>query len=307
MRAHTGEQFELSFSRGGHTGRAIITELAAALRVLEIDGVALTEPFAHDTLPPFGCGIVLAPWPNRVRDGRWQLDGETQQLDLTEPARGNAIHGLLRNAPYTVVERTDAAITLAATVFPQHGYPFMLDTTVRYELVEGGMRVTHSATNRSAAAAPVAFGVHPFFRLGDVPVEELTLTIDAGSRVGVDDRLNPTGDVAVPGTDFDLSGGLPIGVLSLDDAFGDLAVRDGLISHRLAAPDGRALRIWQEPDWRWVQVFTTREFPKANGMGLAVAIEPMTAPPDAFNSGLGLRWLDPGETWSTSWGVEYAG
>src|SRR5690606_4908271 len=161
------------------------------------DGVAVTEPYDHDSLPPFGCGIVLAPWPNRVRDGRWQLDGETQQLDLTEPARDNAIHGLLRNTPYTVVDRTDAAITLAATVFPQHGYPFMLDTTVRYELVEGGLRVTHTASNRSDAAAPVAFGVHPFFRIGDVPVEDLVLTLAAGTRVGVDDRLNPTGDVAV--------------------------------------------------------------------------------------------------------------
>jgi aldose 1-epimerase len=307
MRAPTGTQFELSKSWGDHTARAIITELAAALRVFEIDGVAITEPFAETSLPPFGCGIVLAPWPNRVRDGEWTLDGATQQLDLTEPARHNAIHGLLRNTPYTVVERSDAAITLAATVFPQHGYPFTVDTTVRYELVEGGLRVTHTATNRTDASAPVAFGVHPFFRLGDVPVEELVLTLAAEHRIEVDDRLNPVGEAAVPGTDFDLSAGLPVGVLSLDDAFGGLTAQDGVITHTLAAPDGRTVSVWQEAQWPWVQVFTTREFPKDDGHGLAIAIEPMTAPPDAFNSGAGLRWLEADETMTASWGVDYAG
>jgi aldose 1-epimerase len=54
-----------------------------------------------------------------------------------------------------------------------------------------------------------------------------------------------------------------------------------------------------------VQVFTTRAFPKGAGEGLAVAVEPMTAPPDAFNSGEGVRWLEPGEHWSVNWGVRY--
>ncbi|MCW4386088.1 aldose 1-epimerase family protein [Salinibacterium sp. SYSU T00001] len=306
MRAPTGEQFELHLSHEGRTARAIITELAASLRVLEIDSVAVTQPYPEESLPPFGCGIVLAPWPNRVRNGRWELDGTTQQLDLTEPARNNAIHGLLRNAPYTVAERTDTAITLAAPVFPQHGYPFLLDTTVRYELLPGGLAVTHTATNRSTAPAPVAFGVHPFFRIGEVPVEELVLTVEAETRVETDDRLNPIGVEAVDGTRFDLRGGRPVGELELDDAFGDLTARDGRITHTLAAPGGREVRIWQEEQWGWVQVFTTREFPQGEGRGLAVAIEPMTAPPDALNSGQGLRWLDPEETWSASWGVEYA-
>lgn len=307
MRAPTGEQFELSLLQGGRSARAIITELAASLRVLEVDGVAVTEPYPLDSLPPFGCGIVLAPWPNRVRDGRWQLNGETQQLDITEPARGNAIHGLLRNTPYTVAERSESSVTLAATVFPQHGYPFILDTTVRYELVEGGLRVTHTATNRSAEAAPVAFGVHPFFRVGDVPVEELVLTVRAGTRIETDDRLNPTGESSVVGSDFDLSEGRPVGVLELDDAFGELPVTDGVITHTLAAPDGRAVRVWQDDQWGWVQVFTTREFPKADGAGLAVAIEPMTAPPGALSSGAGLRWLERDETWSAAWGIDYVG
>ena len=36
------------------------------------------------------------PWPNRITDGQYERDGRSQQLALTEPARHNAIHGLVR-------------------------------------------------------------------------------------------------------------------------------------------------------------------------------------------------------------------
>lgn len=297
----TGDQFELT--RGG--SRAVITQVAAALREFSVDGVHLTEPYSDSVTPPFGDGIVLAPWPNRVRDGKWVLDGQTLQLDITEPARDNALHGLLRVAPYLVVERAESSITLAATVYPQHGYPFRVATTVTYELVDGGLRVIHTATNESGAPAPVAFGTHPFFRIGDVPTEEVTLTLHAGTRFDVDDRLNPLAEVPVDG-DFDLRGGRLVAELELDTAFGGLAPVDRVVA-TLTAPDGRRVSLWQDENHGYSQVFTTRSFPKDGGLGLAVAVEPMTAPPDALNSGLGLKWLEPGETWSVEWGIQYAG
>src|SRR5690554_1082337 len=122
MRAPTGEQFLLTGTWGTTTTEAVVTELAAGLRTLAVNGMQLTEPFPESGAPSFGNGIVLVPWPNRVRDGRWTLNGQEQQLDLTEPKLGNAIHGLLRNTAYRVTDRSDAAVTLAATVFPQHGY-----------------------------------------------------------------------------------------------------------------------------------------------------------------------------------------
>lgn len=270
-----------------------------------VDGVQLTETFPATVVPPFASGTVLVPWPNRVRDGVWLLDGEVQQLDITEPARHNALHGLLRHAPYRLVEQSEDAVTLAATVFPQPGYPFLLDTSVRYQLVEGGLRVTHRLCNASERPAPAAIGTHPFFRIGDVPVGELTLTVAATTHFEVDERLNPVREHPVDGTGFDLRGGRRLADMSLDDAFGGVVVRDGVSRHRLTAPDGRWLELWQDADFGYVQVFTTPVFPKDGGHAHAVAVEPMTAPPDAFNTGQGVRWLEPDECWSPSWGVRY--
>jgi aldose 1-epimerase len=284
---------------------AVITEVAAAIRSYSVGGVDVTVPYPESSTPPFGDGIVLMPWPNRVKDGTWQLHGATQQLAITEPERNSALHGLLRFSPYSVVEQSVSAITLAATVFPQNGYPFQLDTTVTYELDDAGLTVTHTVHNVSDAEAPVAIGSHPFFTIGGVPTEDLVLTLSAATRFEVDARLNPVREVSVEGTMFDLRVGHKLADVYLDDAFGGLIFVDGVSRHWLTAPDGRKVEIWQDDNFRYVQGFTTREFPKVGGMGLAVAVEPMTAPPDAFNSGQDLHWLAPDEHWSVRWGVRY--
>ncbi|HAM26604.1 MAG TPA: aldose epimerase, partial [Microbacteriaceae bacterium] len=261
MNSPTGLQFELDATTSLGEARAVITEVAASLRTLSIGGIDLTEPYPTDVVPPFGDGIVLVPWPNRIEDGRWLLDGAEQQLDLTEPELGNALHGLLRDRPYTVADRTDSSVTLAATVFPTRGYPFQLDTTVRYELVDDGLRVTHGVNNVGGASAPVAIGTHPFLRLGDVPLDELVLTVAAGTRFETDARLNPLSENAVDGTAFDLRAGRLVADLDLDDAFGAVTPVDGVSRHRLTASDGRFVELWQEAEFGYVQVFTTRIFP----------------------------------------------
>ena len=300
--APTGEQFEIT--RDG--AKAIIAEVAASLRYLSIDGTEITESYPEDATPPFADGIVLVPWPNRIEDGVWTLDGKALQLDLTEADKHNAIHGLLRNTAYRQLERTEGSVTLGATVFPQHGYPFHLATTVTYELVDGGLDVTHTIENLSAAKAPVAVGTHPFLKIGDVPTEQLELTVHASSYFEVDARLNPIAERPVDGTGFDLRKPKLVGQLELDTAFGAVDTVDG-VSAVLRAPDGREVRLLQDDAHGFVQVFTTPIFPKDGGLGCAVAIEPMTAPPNAFNSGQGLRWVDPGETWTLGWGIRYSG
>jgi aldose 1-epimerase len=300
-----GEQHELSLEAAGRSVRAVITEVAAAVRHLSVDGVELTASYPADAAAPFSSGIVLVPWPNRVRDGRWTYGGRTLQLDITEPARGNALHGLLRNAPYRLVERTQCSVTLEAQVFPQNGYPFHLDTRVRYSLAHTGLEVTHTVRNAGSACAPVALGAHPFLTMGNVPADQLVLTIAADHHIDVDERLNPIGVTPVLGTEWDLRGGRAVGTLELDDAWSGVTVTGGGSIQTLRAPDGRTVSLWADEQFGYVQVFITRKFPCEAGYQTAVAVEPMTAPADAFNSGEGLRWLHPGQEWSASWAIRY--
>ncbi|WP_394552862.1 aldose 1-epimerase family protein [Agromyces sp. MMS24-JH15] len=307
MTQATGDQYVLETSTASGELRATITGVAAAIRTLSIDGVDLVPSYGEDQTPPSGAGIVLVPWPNRIRDGRWSHAGTEYQLAITEPKLGNAIHGLLRHTEYREVERERDSVTLAATVFPQPGYPFLLGSAVTYELVSDGLRVTHHLQNQGAEPAPIAVGTHPFVKIGGVPTEDLVLRLDAASHIEVDDRLLPTGEVPVAGTEWDFREGRRVGDVSLDDAFGELSSdEDGFVEHTLTAPDGRSVSIWAEDEFAFVQVYTTRTFPGEEG-DVAIAVEPMTAPAEAFNSGRGLRWLDPGEDWRGTWGIRFRG
>jgi aldose 1-epimerase len=313
MRSPTGTQFELSRETPAGRATAIITEVAAGIRAYALNGIDLVESFAADAPAPMGAGIVLAPWPNRIRDGAWTQNGVTRQLWLTEPARQNAIHGLLRYSPYREVSHGTSEVTLAATVFPQAGYPFHLDTTVTYALVADGLSATHTITNLGIEPAPVGLGAHPYLKIGDVPTADLVLRLAADTHIDVDDRLNPVGETSVAGTRFDLRHGVKVSELELDDGFGQVTVTDGRGEHSLTAPDGRQVILWGDDTMRYAQVFTPRIFPVRSSAdsapvpGQAVAIEPMTAPANAFNSGAGLRWLAPGETWTVCWGIRHAG
>jgi len=309
--AATGTQYTLTADTPQGPATATITEVAAGLREYSLNGIDLVEGFAAESVPPLGAGIVLMPWPNRIRDAIWTHNGVRHLLAVTEPARMNAIHGLLTATAYRLVEQSAAAVTLAATVYPQAGYPHQLHTTVTYALSAKGLGVTHTMHNAGGADAPVAVGTHPYLKIGDVPTDDLVLRLSAGSHIDVDHRLNPVGETSVAGTRFDLRAGVRVGDLHLDDGFGQVAVQNGRGEHSLTAPDGRRVTLWGDENMAYVQAFTPRNFPVRTGdttrLGLAVAIEPMTAPADAFNSGHGLTWLAPGEDWTVRWGIAPSG
>jgi len=292
----TGVRHRLSSSNGS----AEITEVGASLRALRIDGVDLVPHYPDTAATPAASGVVLVPWPNRVRDGRWSQRGTDYQLALTEPKLGNASHGLLRFAAYRVVGSQADAVTLEAQVFPQTGYPFHLATRVTYALTDDGLEVLHRITNVGSDAAPVALGTHPYLCISDVPTAELHLEVDAATWFRLDERNLPISEEPVDAA-HDLRTPRRVGDLTLDTAYSTLRRgADGRVRGVLHAPDGRRLELWAGSGFEYLQVFTTDRYP---GQDLAVAIEPMTAPADALNSGRDLRWLEPGESWELEWGI----
>lgn len=279
---------------------ARIAQAGAALLGLRRGGAWLTEHTPPDRTPSAGNGQLLVPWPNRIRDGRWTLDGVPQQLPLTEPARHNASHGLLRAAEYRVLEQHEHRVVQRAKVFPVTGYPFRLDHTVTWALSGTGLTATHRLTNHGPQTAPVAIGAHPYLRVGDVPVAECTLRVAAETWLRTDDQLIPIATEPVD-PEHDWRAARVIGESRPDTCWTGLTpASDGLIRHELRAPDGTGVDLWAEPCFGHVQVFVTDRLPDRE---LAIAIEPMTAAPDAFNSGDGLRWLGPGHSFEAAWGI----
>jgi aldose 1-epimerase len=296
--APSGEQVELTLG----DQRAVVVEVGGGLRSYSAGARELLDGYDVGERATSGRGQVLVPWPNRIKDGSYEFDGERQQLALTEPDRANAIHGLVRWTSFTTLGSAPDRALMAHTIHPQPGYPFSLAVTVDYVLSPTGLSVTTTATNVGATACPYGCGQHPYLTLGTGTVDELVLTAPGGSVLVSDERGDPTGSEPVDGTEFDFRHGRPIGSTRLDNAFTDLRRDERGVAHvRLESQAGDAVTLWMDESYGYVMLFTGDTRPDVNRR--SIAVEPMTCPPNAFRSGTALIRLEPGESVSGSWGI----
>lgn len=303
----SGTHFGLS--AGGY--HATIASVGASLRTLEHKGRPLVVPFDADEVRPAFRGATLAPWPNRVVDGRYTFDGVEQQLALTEPGRGHALHGLAAWLDFAAVDRSGSSVTFAATIEAQAGYPHRLEVSVAFTLDEAGLHTVVTATNTGPTAAPWGTAPHPYLVAGEGRVDDWTLSLPADAVLPVDPvRLIPSEltSVEVEGDGvFDFRAPRRIGDTFIDHAFTGLTRdADGIATVALRAADGSGVEMVWDEACPWVQIHTADQ-PDSAVSRLGLAVEPMTCPPDAFNSGTDLVVLQPGESSSASWTIRALG
>jgi len=296
----TGAQYEIS--AGGY--RAAVTELGAGLRQLTYRGRPVISEYGPDELPPAAAGQLLAPWPNRIDGGRYSFGGMDCQLDLSEPAQGNAIHGLTRWAGWRA-ERHDAdRVLLSHLLHGRAGYPFCLHLAAEYRLgADDGLHVTITARNAGTRPAPYGTGSHPYLTAGPPGIDDCELALPAAQWLPPGPRGIPAaGPQDVSGTPYDFRMARAIGSVRLDHAFTGLA-RDagGRAWARLSTADVQ-VSFWAGQGYRWLQVFTGDPLDPPHRRR-ALAVEPMTCPPNAFVTGRDLITLHPGGRIQHAWGI----
>ena len=297
--APTGEQWRLSTGRD----ELVAVEVGGGLRSWSRDGVRILAGYAEDAPCTSGRGQQLIPWPNRIRDGRWSFGGVTRQLPLTEVDLGNASHGLVRWAPWRLVDRTDSSLTVGHRLFPQPGWDWHLETGTTYAVAAEGLTVTTRVTNVGSTTAPFGYGAHPYVAIEHLPVGEVEVCVPGDTWVEVDERSLPVRTLPVEGTPYDFRDRKALGTQRLDTAYTDLATTEGRWTVTVAAPGRPVVAVWGEAEaFPWAQVFSGKAEADQSGEH-GIAVEPMTCPADAFNSGDSLLTLDPGATWTGTWGI----
>jgi aldose 1-epimerase len=293
---------EYEIRAGGYV--AFITARGAALRQLLHRGRDLVVPFPEGGPIPDFRGIIAAPWPNRIADGTYSFEGEIHRLQINEPERKTSLHGLAFALDWTPNEHDGGSLTLACTVGPTAGYPFELELQARYVLDDNGLRCSVTASNVGESTAPYGVCPHPYLVAGPAPLENWILEAPATSFLEVTpDRLLPKGTRSVAGHEFDFRAGQAIGAIEIDHAFTDIAFDgDGQARVLVRDPGGTGVGMAWDRKCRWLQIHTADKQPPApNRLGLAV--EPMTCPPDAFNSGQDVVELGPGTSHQASWRI----
>lgn len=286
----------LALSHGAYA--AEVVTVGACLRTLTHDGRDLVAGTPDGEMSADFRGAVLMPWSNRIGDGTYEFGGRTHQLPLTEPDRRTALHGLVHWVPWLVAEHADDRAVLRYELPARAGYPWSLDLEVSYRLGDDGLTTVLSATNVSSTAAPYGAGLHPYLTVGR-RLDDCVLTLPADIWCETDERGLPSTARPVEGTAYDFREPRPLGDLVLDHPFG--GVRTGATAV-LADPDsGRETRLTVRDGVGWLHAFTGESLPW--GAREALAIEPTTAPPDAFRSRVGLVVLAPGETHTASFTI----
>ena len=299
----TGQQWRIGHGRQ----EVVVCEVGATLRAYSVGSTTILDGFGTDEWSHSGRGQVLAPWPNRLADGRYEFNGVRAQAALDEPERRNAIHGLVRWMPWTLQTRHQNQLSLRLQLHPSPGYPFSLLLELEYHVGRDGLSVTTRAQSLEESSIPFGIGFHPYLTAGPETVDGAILHVPARHTLEMDDRGLPTGVLApVEGTERDFTTARFVGPAVLDTAYTTLQREaDGLARATLEAPGGvGGASLWVDEGFPYLMVYTGDTLGEVQRRRRAVAIEPMTCPPNALRTGTDVIALQPGQEWTARWGIE---
>ena len=282
---------EVILSAGDYEAR--IVTVGAGLAGLTYRGHDLVIPHRVDELPPGYLGKVLMPWPNRVAGSTYSWEGVSYHLPVDEPAFGTALHGFVAFQEWDIVEVDTSCVLLRTLIPARYSYPWTLAATARYSLdAESGLDVELSATNIGTGTAPFGAGFHPYLTAGGARADEMELTSPAGLAYEADEHMIPCEARFAGELGLDFRSPRMIGSTTIDHCFTELPVGTWTVTLRDPAS---GVGVSLSSDARWLQVYS------ADYIGrVGVAVEPMTCPPNAFNSGTDVVALEPGATHTLS-------
>lgn len=297
----SGRQVELS----AHGQTAVVVEVGGGLRDYRIGGRRVLDGYAAEEMCTGARGLPLVPWPNRLHEGAYTFDGAEHRLPLDEREKANAMHGLARWLSWVPVAVADDRVTMAVTLWPRPQWPFTLSVSVEYVLGPDGLTVTTVAENSGAADLPYASGQHPYLTVGTETVDTAELHLPARTYLPTDASQIPTGREDVAGTAYDFRSPATLGDTQVDVAFTGLdRGPDDLARLVLRNPqDGREAELWVDGAYDYLEIYTGHDLPQPERRRRGLGVEPMTAPPNALQTGESVVRLHPGGTHTARWGV----
>jgi aldose 1-epimerase len=262
------------------------------------------EPgFPNPQSRPSGHGNpLLFPFPNRIREGRFEWQGVTYELPADRvpyDRTGNAIHGFCLDRPWRVIAPGTDSVTgefRLSVDAPDRRELWPADFVIRatYSLQANRLNLEVEIENPDTVDLPWGFGTHAYFRvpLGSSSSPEACL-IEAplSEHWELVDCL-PSGRLTTVPDAWDFREGWRFGSQSLDDVFR---------LNGFQSPEDRRTLILDERAGIQLEQRFSREFehlvvftpPQRN----AICLEPYTCMTDAMNhpEQYGLRVLPPGE------------
>jgi aldose 1-epimerase len=257
----------------------------------------------------------VGPWANRLDEQAFYANGKRYAFDMQlGNVRGAIpIHGFLTTTSNwqlveTKADGTSAWATSRLDFYTQPAwmkqFPFAHTIEMTYRLQAGSLEVATSIRNLSAEPMPVAIGFHPYFRLGDSPRDEWTISVGARTHWLLAATKVPTGETQPISQVFPDPQAVRLKDYDLDDVFGDL-VRDAS-GRAMMSVKGKTQQVQVAFGRNWRAAVVWAPKPRTPGQDRNfICFEPMAGITDAMNlsqKGLyrELQSIPPGGTWRES-------
>jgi len=300
IQAKTENGFDkIILSDGSGTFAEIIPDCAAILHAFAIikdeeeynviESYESESDFRSNVTSKGFLGAKLSPFVCRMSKGKYHFhekDFTIEKFYLGD----NALHGLLYDEPFRVIDQQSNENSAFVSMIHEysamdHGYPFIYDCIVKYELEKNNkLNVITELINKDEIKIPVQDGWHPYFKL-DAKIDELELQFHSKEMVEFNEELIPTGKLT-PYTEFNTL--KKIGNTFLDNCF--------TLDHSEEQPmcllrnTKKNIQVEIHPDesYPYLQLYIP---PHRN----SIAIENISGRPDGFNNG-SFKTLLPGES-----------
>ena len=272
---------------------AILHEFVAMqndLPVNVIDSYASFDEFKNHLEVQGFKGCKLSPFVCRLNNAKYTFGEKEYSVKKYIPGK-HALHGLIYDRPFSVLAQNADELKASVTMKYEYrsddvGYPFRYDCIVTWTLeAENKLTVITECINKDAGLIPMQDGWHPYFTLGD-SIDELQLEFQGKNMIEFNDELIPTGTV-VDYTKF--SSIEKIGDTFLDNCFTlDLQECQPLCVLRNAEKNIE-VQLLPDESYPYLQIYTPPH-------RKSIAIENLSGTPDAFNNGMGVITLEPGQS-----------
>lgn len=279
---HTGESAEILQDLGGALKSLHLNLQGKVENIIAIPQANQFSMKENDLYP----SALLCPWVNRVRNGNYSFLGKNYQLPINEKALGNAIHGFLARRKFELGKQETTKEYAKVVLFYNYvgdfdAYPFHFQFEWEFTLTQGALDVSMKCINTGDSDMPFACGWHPYFQIPGTELADYHIYFQGKSRFLSDSQMIPMKEEAL-----EMKNGLSFRTEQIDHVF-RLNSIDTHLTELVDTKQNRALFVKQSSKlFPFLVVF-------APANENCVAIEPMTANTDAFNTLDGLIQLKP--------------
>jgi aldose 1-epimerase len=283
---YPGEQLSISRLDGKTSSIAEFDVLGGQISHLVLGDVEVIPEFTGENARAQVFGYTMAPWPNRLQDGKYRMAGTDYQTPKLD-SQNNANHGLLLDEKMKILSHASDSLKLSYSFGQDAHYPFAIDLEIEFILEENALVTRATATNNSTHAAPFAIGFHPYFLMGS----EFTVSASFTHQIVTDGRMLPVSAKEVSGLDLNQNS---LELATLDDCYygsNEVLVKNSLGSFQIRGLENINCFMLYRPSAR---IFA---------QGSALAIEPMSHPANVFATDIASTEILAGESKSYSYEI----